>query len=209
MPARLLSHLTYANVMATIAVFLALGGGLAWALANNSVKSKHIKDGQVKDDDLNVLSVLDSFVGQYQAERTGLVKLDAPATSGDPAETQVLVSVDDGGLSLDAECSRLGNGDTRARLLAFTGTSSARAAHDGDAPFALNSGTPPDDRVLGEVSGAGVATLRTDFNMFTVASSQDAVQLDGTATASINLAGSDDCFFTASSLDYAVNEAVG
>lgn len=46
------SHLTYANVMATIAVFLALGGGIAWALANNSVKSKHIKNGQVKFADI-------------------------------------------------------------------------------------------------------------------------------------------------------------
>lgn len=47
------SKLTYANVMATVAVFLALGGGIAWALANNSVRSKHIKDGQVKSGDLN------------------------------------------------------------------------------------------------------------------------------------------------------------
>jgi hypothetical protein len=50
---RVRSKLTYANVMATVAVFLALGGGIAWALANNSVKSKHIKDGQVKTDDLS------------------------------------------------------------------------------------------------------------------------------------------------------------
>jgi hypothetical protein len=50
---RLRSRLTYANVMATVAVFLALGGGIAWALANNSVRSKHIKDGQVKSGDLN------------------------------------------------------------------------------------------------------------------------------------------------------------
>jgi hypothetical protein len=51
--AKLHSKLTYANVMATIAVFLALGGGVAWALANDSVKSKHIKDGQVKSQDLS------------------------------------------------------------------------------------------------------------------------------------------------------------
>ena len=50
---RVRSKLTYANVMATIAVFLALGGGIAWALANDSVKSKHIKDGQVKPQDLS------------------------------------------------------------------------------------------------------------------------------------------------------------
>jgi hypothetical protein len=37
--------------MATFAVFIALGG-TAWALANDSVKSKHIVDGQVKSPDV-------------------------------------------------------------------------------------------------------------------------------------------------------------
>lgn len=40
------SKLSYANVMATIAVFVALGGSsyAAVQLANNSVRSKHVKD---------------------------------------------------------------------------------------------------------------------------------------------------------------------
>ena len=49
------SRLTYANVMATVAVFIALGGG-AYAvtkLDRNSVKSKHIVNGQVKPKDLS------------------------------------------------------------------------------------------------------------------------------------------------------------
>ncbi len=33
---RITRHLTYANVMPTIAVFLALGGGLAWALGETA-----------------------------------------------------------------------------------------------------------------------------------------------------------------------------
>ena len=47
--------LTYSNVMSTIAVFLALAGGsfaVAAALENNSVKSKHVKDNQLKSEDL-------------------------------------------------------------------------------------------------------------------------------------------------------------
>ena len=52
MAGRVRKHLTYANVVATIALFLALGGGVAWALAKNSVKSKHIANGQVKDVDI-------------------------------------------------------------------------------------------------------------------------------------------------------------
>jgi hypothetical protein len=46
--------LSYSNVTATIALFVALSAGAyaAVSLDNNSVKSKHIKDGQVKDKDL-------------------------------------------------------------------------------------------------------------------------------------------------------------
>jgi hypothetical protein len=54
LPARLRSRLSYANVVATIALFAALGGGAyaATELSRNSVRSKHIKNGQVKRPDL-------------------------------------------------------------------------------------------------------------------------------------------------------------
>jgi hypothetical protein len=47
--ARIRSHLTYANVMATIAVFIALGGGAyaVYTAPKNSVVTKSIKDGAV------------------------------------------------------------------------------------------------------------------------------------------------------------------
>jgi hypothetical protein len=51
---RLRARLTYANVMATIAVFLALGGGaFAITLKRNSVGSKHIKPDAVAGVDAN------------------------------------------------------------------------------------------------------------------------------------------------------------
>lgn len=54
MLAKLQSGLTYANVMATVAVFLALGGSsyAVVALKANSVRSTHIKNGQVKRPDV-------------------------------------------------------------------------------------------------------------------------------------------------------------
>lgn len=69
--ARARTHLSYANVMATVAVFIALGGG-AWAafkLPANSVKSKNIKDGQVKsadvaDDGLKGADIDESSLGE-------------------------------------------------------------------------------------------------------------------------------------------------
>jgi len=44
-------HLSFSNVISIVALFAALGG-TAWALKNNSVKSKHIVNGQVKEKDL-------------------------------------------------------------------------------------------------------------------------------------------------------------
>jgi hypothetical protein len=49
------SRLTYANVVATLALFLAIGGGTVYAaleLGRNDVKSKNIKKGAVKTSDL-------------------------------------------------------------------------------------------------------------------------------------------------------------
>lgn len=50
---RVRRNLTYANVMATIAVFLAMGGGAyALTIPRNSVGSAQIKNGQVKAADI-------------------------------------------------------------------------------------------------------------------------------------------------------------
>jgi hypothetical protein len=50
---RIRQHLTYANVIATIGLFVALGGGAyAISIGKNDVRSKHIGKGQVKTPDL-------------------------------------------------------------------------------------------------------------------------------------------------------------
>lgn len=46
--ARIRARLTYANVMASIAVFLVLGGGVATALSQNSVGTRELKKDAVK-----------------------------------------------------------------------------------------------------------------------------------------------------------------
>jgi hypothetical protein len=52
MAAKIRAQLTYANVMSSLAVFLVLAGGTALALSKNSVRSKHIKNGQVRSVDI-------------------------------------------------------------------------------------------------------------------------------------------------------------
>ena len=72
------SHLTYANVMATLAVFLVLSGGTAIALdGSNTVFSDDIVDGEVKAPDLAGNSV-----------RTGKIQ-DGQVTTLDLGDNQV------------------------------------------------------------------------------------------------------------------------
>src|SRR5437764_2368163 len=49
---RIRRHLSFANVVSVLALFIALGG-TAWGIARNSVGSKQIRNGQVKKVDLH------------------------------------------------------------------------------------------------------------------------------------------------------------
>jgi hypothetical protein len=67
-------HLTYANVMATLAVFLVLGGGAyaAFHLPKNSVRSRNIVNGQVKNKDLAPPSFKDAGLKEFPGACGGL-----------------------------------------------------------------------------------------------------------------------------------------
>jgi hypothetical protein len=71
---RVRENLTYANVTATIALFIALGMGSAWAadhLGKDSVKSKQIKAGAVRDKEL-----ADNAVTSPKVENHSLLEED-------------------------------------------------------------------------------------------------------------------------------------
>jgi len=101
MLARLRGHLSYANVMATIALFVALGGSsyAAIALSKNSVKSKHIAKGQVKRSDIGRNAVNSAKVKNLSllAEdfRAGQLPSGAQGIQGPPGEpaTKLLAAV--------------------------------------------------------------------------------------------------------------------
>jgi len=89
------SRLTYANVMATVAAFLALGGA-AWAVAiapKNSVVSKSIKNGEVRNKDLAGGSV-DAAKLDTPAEFTSLGLPDAFGGCGAVGDSWASLSPD-------------------------------------------------------------------------------------------------------------------
>jgi hypothetical protein len=55
-------HLTYANVVATLALVIAVGGGAAYAA--NTVFSSDIVDGEVKEADIGSAAVREAEIGQ-------------------------------------------------------------------------------------------------------------------------------------------------
>ena len=81
--------LTYANVMATVAVFLALGGGTAWAattLSNNSVGTPQLKNGSVTGEKVHQGSLLASDFknGQLSAATTSAIAAGGEAGAAGP-----------------------------------------------------------------------------------------------------------------------------
>jgi hypothetical protein len=85
---KLRSRLTYANVMATLAFMLALGGTTAYAA--NTVFSTDIVDGQVKTADLASAAVTNGKLGNNAV--TGAKVSDGSLASGDLAGSAVTSS---------------------------------------------------------------------------------------------------------------------
>ncbi len=89
-------HITYANVMSTIAVFLAVGIGGAWAadqLAKNSVSSKQVKNSSLKSKDLKDgkgvtgADIKDESVGSADVQALVAAEPMAPLTLSNGGES--------------------------------------------------------------------------------------------------------------------------
>jgi hypothetical protein len=97
--ARLRHHLSYANVMASLAFFVAIGGGAYAVVGTDQVKSRSIKDGQVKSKDvkdqgLTGVDILDrSLAGAEIANGsiTGAEVADNGLTGSDIQESSLVL----------------------------------------------------------------------------------------------------------------------
>ncbi len=97
-------HLTYANVMATLAVFLVLGGGAyaALKLPKDSVTSKQIKKGSVKGSDL-----AEGAVAKRQLADAGVTGKDVAK------DTLKGKNIDEGSLASVPDADRVGGNTVR------------------------------------------------------------------------------------------------
>jgi hypothetical protein len=144
------ARLTYANVVATLALFLAVGGG-AYAVSKvgskeirrNAVKSRHLAPNAAKGRDVRESTLgivpnaarlgglpLGQIVGQIDFRELG-------ATNAEPAELTQRV----GGIELTVRCSQVGGIGTDA-LLELVGVNTANAAVIFDSTHS-DSGNPP------------------------------------------------------------------
>jgi len=94
---RLKSHLTYANAMATLAMFIALGGGAyAVTASKNTVTSKSIRTGAVKSEDvqdngLKGIDIDESTLQGVQGPPGAPGASGAPGAPGPPGPTAAAV----------------------------------------------------------------------------------------------------------------------
>lgn len=110
MLSRIRARFTYANVMSTIAVVLAMGGAGAYAathLKKNSVTSKAIKNGAVKTADLKNSAVTNPKLGNNavdtgqiaaNAVTTGKIAANAVTTGKIAADAVTGAKIDEGSL---------------------------------------------------------------------------------------------------------------
>jgi hypothetical protein len=101
------SRLKFANVMSVIAVFIALGGS-AWAISANSVGSKQIKKGGVKNSDIANNAVTSPKVADHSLLSSDFATGQVPTgPKGDPGSARAFAAVNAAGTVLTAHSSNI------------------------------------------------------------------------------------------------------
>ena len=150
---RLRRQASYANVMATLAVFLALAGGVAWALAPNSVRSSHIKDNAIQFRDLEGVKAWNKRVGVTGSD---------PDPAVARAEANPVPLAKRGTITIYGKCYRNETVDNVfALVFAKTKLDGALYRRDNGMLQRLDKATPEQDRNI--TGGAGATTNQIGF----------------------------------------------
>jgi hypothetical protein len=188
-------HLTYANVISTLCLFLVLGGGAyaAFQLPKNSVRSKNIVDGAVKGKDVGKAaitgkaiknkSVKDSDV-QGLANSDGLIRLE-------PGDSQTILT--NGPFTLTASCKiDSTSGQTLSQIVADSSVPDSQWT-------AGNGGSGPIPPQRGIVGADGLADEQEMSSATFVLAAPDGTTVTGFAAAGIHGLGST-CYALATGL---------
>jgi hypothetical protein len=186
---RATKRLSYANVMATVAVFVALGGGAyaAFHLARNSVASRNIQNGQVKSADVRDEGIAGRDIAEDTLTHNDIAETSLSATpsqpmlfKGEPGDGPSVV-LDLPALVVNVDCTAGGmnviattdsNGAVINSAFSTAGDASAHEMRDADFGVGDNfdvTGTSDDDTagvlVYTRANGASVtANFQADRN---------------------------------------------
>jgi hypothetical protein len=181
MKQRVRGRLSYANVMATLALFVALGGA-AYAIdfPKNSVTSKNVVNN----------SLIPADIAHLQS-----LKVDNPVLVP-KSEQKTLAS--NGPLSVVAKCNQLMVGSPAVQALLVIHTDKAHSAAGTSSPFQSNDMNAGDDLAIADTGGAGAGGPVFDWGTF-AANSPEGKGLQGIGSAAINVEGANKCSFTLAS----------
>jgi hypothetical protein len=132
--------LTYANVMSTTAVVIALTGGayVAWAVERNSIESQHIVNGEVKNQDLDAGAVESGNIKNKEVKTNDLA---------DDAEIANARAVD--GSSIKQVSWKAPNNTTYQKLFSMRGLTVHAHCSDGMDRVTLRVRSNVDESILG------------------------------------------------------------
>jgi hypothetical protein len=196
---RVRDRLSYANVMATLALFLALGGAAyAISIPNNSIDSKNIVNNSIKPPDIANLKVLNV----------------SPPVLVPTSEQKTLAH--NGPISIVAKCNQLMVGSNAMQALLVVRTAKAHTAAGTSSPNTNVGGNPPyigtnssnitdpdmnagDNLAIADTGGVPTGGPVFDWGSF-AANSPSGKGLQGIGSAAIGVAGPNKCSFTLSAL---------
>jgi hypothetical protein len=187
---RLRRHISYANVVSSLALFLVLGG-TAWAVATNSIGTRQIKNNSVRSTDLRNGSlrskdVLRGSLGGHAIKESALGKVPRAKSAdrvGGKSGTQLTLHCPSGtSVNQDAcietrprdaqpyggaaaVCETAGRRlPTHQELLAYAGDSTSTLAPGGELTADVYPASPPSDplNVLVVTSKVGQVTVVPD-----------------------------------------------